>query len=92
MRRLPGPVADLWEWQYAAACRGREDLFFTRDGERGRSRRSRETAAKEICRTCPVVTQCQRHALRTREEYGVWGGLSEADRHALLPDRLRATG
>ena len=34
--RLPGPNADLWDWQLSAACRGVDSsLFFHPEGERG---------------------------------------------------------
>jgi WhiB family redox-sensing transcriptional regulator len=31
---------------------------------------------------CPVRIQCAEHALRVREPYGIWGGLSEEEREA----------
>ena len=40
--------------------------------------------AKAICQSCPVITECATWALKTREPYGVWGGLSEDDRAATL--------
>ena len=53
--RLPGPNADLWDWQLRGLCRGRDSsLFFHPEGERGAARSSRESAAKEICMNCPV--------------------------------------
>lgn len=81
--RLPGPNADLWDWQLAGACRTADpSLFFHPEGERGASRRDRETAAKAICAACPVIAQCAAHALAVREPYGVWGGLGEDDRES----------
>jgi len=86
--RLPGPVADVWDWQRLGLCRGRDSAqFFHPDGERGASRGRREAAAKALCRTCPVRAQCAAHALNTREPYGVWGGFTETERL-----RLMATG
>lgn len=83
--RLPGPVADLWDWQRMGLCRGRDSAqFFHPDGERGASRGRRETAAKAVCRACPVRAECAAQALATREPYGVWGGFSEAERLRLL--------
>lgn len=43
--------------------------------------------AKGYCRVCPAVERCLQWALDTGEEYGVWGGLSEAER---LKTRRRA--
>ena len=54
--RLPGPVAEKWEWQMDGACRGAETtLFFHPEGERGPARRDRDAAAVAICQACPVV-------------------------------------
>jgi WhiB family redox-sensing transcriptional regulator len=36
-----------------------------------------------MCETCPVLLACRAHALRVREPYGVWGGLSEDDREEI---------
>lgn len=81
--RLPGPIADLWEWQFDGSCRDEDPrLFFHPEGERGPARRERDAAAKTICTACPVLQQCREHALAVREPYGVWGGMSEDDRQA----------
>jgi WhiB family redox-sensing transcriptional regulator len=80
-QRLPGPNADGWDWQLRGRCRGVDSsLFFSPDGERWRLRAEREKRAKEICRRCPVLVQCREHALAVGEPFGVWGGLSEAER------------
>lgn len=85
VRRLPGPVADVWDWQLLGACRGKDSAqFFHPDGERGSSRSRRELAAKNVCRACPVRAECAAHALSVREPYGVWGGFTEAERLRLL--------
>jgi WhiB family transcriptional regulator, redox-sensing transcriptional regulator len=82
--RLPGPVADVWDWQLRGACRGVEAVeFFHPDGDRGASREARERVAKGVCATCPVIRECAKHALSVREPYGVWGGMSEDDRKAV---------
>ncbi len=83
--RLPGPNADLWDWQLVAACRGVDSsLFFHPEGERGAARSAREAAAKEVCMRCPVRAECAAHALAVREPYGVWGGLTEDEREAMM--------
>ncbi|MFM8515715.1 MAG: WhiB family transcriptional regulator [Actinomycetota bacterium] len=88
--RLPGPNADLWDWQMHGACRGEDPaIFFHPEGERGPARESREKAAKAICGGCPVRQECASHALAVREPYGVWGGLSEDDREAIYRRGLR---
>jgi hypothetical protein len=91
--RLPGPNADLWDWQLVAACRGVDSsLFFHPEGERGAARSAREAAAKEVCMRCPVRAECATHALAVREPYGVWGGLTEDEREAMMGrSRSRST-
>jgi WhiB family redox-sensing transcriptional regulator len=90
LRRAPGPIADLWEWQLRGSCRDVDPaVFFHPDGERGPARALREATAKAVCATCPVLRQCRTHALRAREPYGVWGGLSEADREEMFAGRRR---
>lgn len=80
-RRLPIPVAESWDWQRHGACRGMDSaLFFHPERERGPAKADREARAKQVCRGCPVLEPCRRHALATEEPYGVWGGLSEAER------------
>lgn len=90
-RRLPLPVVETWDWQKAAACRGMDStVFFHPERERGPARARRETRAKEICRGCPVLDECRRHALSVDEPYGVGGGLSEHERLAITrPQRRR---
>ncbi len=83
--RLPIPVMEEWEWQYQGACRDLDpEAFFHPDGERGPRRRNRENAAKAVCARCPVIAACRAHALAVQEPYGIWGGLSEDDRTAIL--------
>ena len=85
IRLLPGPNPDLWEWQQDAACRGMDtEVFFHPDNERGPRRAAREAAAKAVCAQCPVREQCAEHALRVREPFGTWGGLSESEREEIL--------
>jgi WhiB family redox-sensing transcriptional regulator len=90
--RLPGPNADLWDWQLHGACRSEDpSTFFHPEGERGSARARREAAAKAVCGRCPVLNECASHALAVREPYGVWGGMSEDDREAILSGRKSLT-
>ena len=87
-RRLPGPNADMWDWQLEGSCRGMDSaVFFHPDGERNPSRARRTAQAKEVCKRCPVMEQCREFALQTREPFGVWGGLAEAERRVILEQR-----
>lgn len=75
------PSVSAWEWQTKARCRTEgSSAFFSPARETSRGRVGRETRAKAICNTCPVLRECRRHAMTVREPYGVWGGLTEGER------------
>ncbi|MFQ5554278.1 MAG: WhiB family transcriptional regulator [Acidimicrobiia bacterium] len=69
-------------WQPIALCRGNHShLFFPPSTtERKEERERREIRAKSICEICPVGGQCLEYAMMIREPYGIWGGLTEAER------------
>ncbi|MBY6410319.1 WhiB family transcriptional regulator [Rhodococcus sp. BP-252] len=84
---LPPAVTEEWDWQLHGKCRGHSSSqFFHPYDERGHARVRREQEAKAICTGCPVLEQCRSYALKTREPYGVWGGMSQTER----ADYLRA--
>lgn len=79
--RLPTPLQEEYDWQYAGLCRTVDpEAFFSPDAERGPRRHEREAAAKALCSRCPVIERCLEHALKVREPYGVWGGLTTNER------------
>jgi WhiB family redox-sensing transcriptional regulator len=85
------PVADNWEWQHQGACVDKDpESFFLEPNMRGKEKRTREVNAVAICNTCPVKQQCLDHALKVPEVYGVWGGMTEEQRH-ILARRLGIT-
>jgi WhiB family transcriptional regulator, redox-sensing transcriptional regulator len=40
--------------------------------------------AAVICRHCPVMQECGAEALDNKVEFGIWGGMTERQRRALL--------
>lgn len=80
---LDPAIAAESDWRHDAACRGipEPDIFFP-IGNTGPALEQIE-AAKRICRACGVRSQCLDWALDTRQDSGVWGGLSEDERRAL---------
>jgi WhiB family transcriptional regulator, redox-sensing transcriptional regulator len=72
------------EWTAKALCHsGDPDRLFQRGAA--------QNLAKMLCRSCPVRTECLADALDHRVEYGVWGGMTERERRALLRRRPDVT-
>jgi WhiB family redox-sensing transcriptional regulator len=72
----------IWvgDWASQAACTGQDpDALFVR----GKAQHE----AKAVCKTCPVLAECLAEALDNRTEFGVWGGMTERERRALLRKR-----
>ncbi|MBV9314674.1 MAG: WhiB family transcriptional regulator [Pseudonocardia sp.] len=89
--RLPGPLDYEWSWQRYGSCRGMDSaVFFHPDGERNPSRAQRTARAKQVCARCPVIEPCREFALRTRQPFGVWGGLAESELRALFHSAVTA--
>jgi len=76
-------------WQDLAECKGMDPtLFFGPEhAETVKEKRDREDAAKAVCNRCPVRAECLEYALDAREAYGIWGGMTELERRALLRRR-----
>jgi WhiB family redox-sensing transcriptional regulator len=74
-------------WLQQAACANADpDLFFP-DDSRSAVREAKEREAKEWCAGCLVQPECLDYSLATGQEFGVWGGLTEKERHNLLRAR-----
>ncbi|MDQ4057665.1 MAG: WhiB family transcriptional regulator [Actinomycetota bacterium] len=84
--------ADRLDWQEQAACRDYDNvLFFGPDhGESELEKQARETRAKSVCQTCPVIEPCLEFAMETNQKYGIWGGLTDKERASLKRRRARA--
>jgi WhiB family redox-sensing transcriptional regulator len=85
---LAGPLAasQPWveDWAAQSACNNGDpdDLFVTG---------AAQNRAKAVCLGCPVRTECLADALDNRIEFGVWGGMTERERRALLRRRPDVT-
>lgn len=69
----------MWanDWAINAACRSlSSDELFVRGAEQNK--------AKQLCASCVVRTECLAEALDNQIEWGVWGGMTERERRALL--------
>ena len=73
---IPADAARI-AWVSKARCSSTDpDELFVRGAAQ------RKAAA--ICRHCPVIAECAADALDNQIEFGVWGGMTERQRRALL--------
>ncbi|GAA2604304.1 WhiB family transcriptional regulator [Streptomyces tubercidicus] len=70
------------DWRHDAVCREADPELFFPVGNTGPALLQIEEA-KAVCRRCPVMGQCLQWALETRQDTGVWGGMSEDERRAM---------
>lgn len=72
------------DWIAQAACRTTDpDELFVQGAAQNR--------VKAVCMTCHVRTECLADALDHHVEFGVWGGMTERERRALLRRRPGVT-
>ncbi|WP_433801191.1 WhiB family transcriptional regulator [Actinomycetospora sp. CA-084318] len=72
--------AGTTNWRHEARCRHEDpDTLFVQGAQ--------QRDVREVCRACPVRTECLAHALDNRIKFGVWGGMTERERRALLKRR-----
>lgn len=65
------------DWAGLGACVERDpDALFVKGAA--------QQQAKMVCQRCPVIAECLADALDNRTEFGVWGGMTERERRALL--------
>lgn len=79
---------DTSEWNLAAACRTEDPDIFYAD----RHDKAGISAAKSVCKSCPVSSLCLEDAIRTGQRFGIWGGMTtqERDRLARSMDKVTA--
>ena len=84
-RRVNDDDSDRVNWREQAACLGsRSDVFFPVESSRGgRRSQNRVIAAKRICASCPVRSECLSYAVTTIQPDGVWGGTTPEERQKL---------
>ncbi|WP_280759988.1 WhiB family transcriptional regulator [Prescottella agglutinans] len=74
-----------FSWQASARCRATAtNMFFPRQTRSWGERIRLERAAKNVCAGCAVLLECRSYALEFEERFGVWGGLTEAERRSRL--------
>jgi len=71
---------DARHWRDDAACANEDTLLWFPVGFSGPAL-EQAAQAKQVCADCPVREPCLVFAVTTNQEYGIWGGLDELERH-----------
>ena len=71
------------DFRHDAICRDEDPELFHPIGNSGPAL-AQTDAAKAVCRRCPVTTACLVWAIESGSDHGVWGGMSETERVALI--------
>ena len=77
------------DWRHEAACRDEDPELFFPIGTTGPALLQIDEA-KAVCRRCMVLDDCLAWAIESGQESGVWGGLSEDERRAVIARGVRA--
>lgn len=85
-----GSAHDRTDFMDSGACLDSDpELFFPDSGE-GTVQGEREwSRAKRVCEECSVRSECLEYAIDNQHDFGVWGGMSEEERKALVRQRKR---
>ncbi len=82
--RAAGPAVMKVDWAPLGSCvRSDPDALFVRGAA--------QQGAKVVCQRCPVIAECLADALDNRTEFGVWGGMTERERRAMLRNHPKVT-
>lgn len=76
-------------WRQDRACADMDPNLFFPIGLMGDAI-DQTNLAKSICAQCPVRGQCLEFALRTHQDYGIWGGRTEDERRVMRRNRRAA--
>jgi WhiB family transcriptional regulator, redox-sensing transcriptional regulator len=76
-------------WRNSAACLDEDPELFFPVGNTSPALGQIEEA-KVVCHRCEVVETCLKWAIESRQDTGVWGGLSADERRALKRRTARA--
>jgi len=65
-------------------CSSAPDMFFPDQNDPVNSAQVNIKSAVRLCKeSCPITNQCATYAIKYEEEYGIWGGLTAAQRRKL---------
>jgi WhiB family redox-sensing transcriptional regulator len=76
------PSTWIANWAQQGSCKGSEpDALFVQGAA--------QHLAKKVCVGCLVIGECLADSLDNQTEFGIWGGMTERERRALLKSRPR---
>lgn len=71
-------------WYAWGSCSGLGQQVFYGTSDHQPMSRPEITRAKSVCAECPVRRRCLQYSLEEREDWGIWGGYTRAERDRAL--------
>jgi WhiB family redox-sensing transcriptional regulator len=88
---IPDDYPDFEEFGPTPCSQLDAELFFPmdfpEDGLKKQASYPNESAAKEVCGSCPYQLRCALYAVKNSELQGIWGGTTERERTSLRRGR-----
>ena len=77
------------QWMDQGACVGEDPKYWMSTSEEEKTQEIRENVqvAVQICRKCPVQSECLSHAMKYLE-LGIWGGTTDIERSLMRKNRM----
>lgn len=76
-------------WKENRRCsKGESDLFFPERHKDSFKRQQLVKEARAICAQCVVTETCLEFALKNKEKFGIFGGMTEPERRHILMQRM----
>ena len=63
-------------------CQELPDAFFIEEQDPNQPQKIK--IAKQVCGECPVANLCLEYAVVSKEQHGIWGGLTKLERRKLV--------
>lgn len=72
-------------WRELAACKGQPPSVFFPEPQGSVT----GLVARRVCNRCEVRSECLEYAIATRQESGIWGGLTTQERQRFEDNQAR---
>lgn len=73
----------------APECADNYDVFYPEEFHDNETKHQAVRVAKAICNRCPLLADCALYAIEAKEQFGIWGSQTPAERLAFIQNIKR---